>query len=74
MSSPAVETTAKHPATTRRERRQERRERRLVAAVAVAVLAALLTVAAMVVDHQHRQSPVSGPPGTIDVFVAAPAA
>jgi hypothetical protein len=73
MSSPAVETTAKHPAATRRERRQERRERRLVAAVAVALLIALLTAAAMVVDHQHRQSPVSGPPGTIVFSVASPA-
>jgi hypothetical protein len=71
MSSPAVETTAKHPAATRRELRQERRERRLVATVAVAVLAALLTVAALVIDHQHHRSPVTGPPGTIELPVAA---
>jgi hypothetical protein len=42
--------------------------------LAVVLLLALLTAAAMVVGHQHHLAPVSGPPGTIDVFRAALAA
>jgi len=74
MSSPAVETTGTYPLATRRELRRLRRERRLLVAVAVVVLVALLTVAALLVDRQHHASPVSGPPGAIDVSVAARAA
>ncbi len=74
MSSPAVETTGTFPLATRRELRRQQRERRLLVVVAVAVLVALLTVAALVVDGQHHASPVSGPPGTIDLSVAARAA
>jgi len=74
MSSPAVETTGPCPLATRRELRRQRRERRWLAAAALALLLALLTVAALAVDRQHHSSPVSGPPGTIDVYVAARAA
>lgn len=71
MSSPAVETTGMHPLATRRELRRQRRERRVLAVVAVALLLALLAVAAVLVNGQRRESPVSGAPGTVGVFVAA---
>ena len=72
MSSPAVETTGTHPLATRRDLRRQRRERWLLAVVAVTVLLlALLAVAAFAVGRQHHLSPVSGPPGTIALYVAA---
>jgi hypothetical protein len=72
MSSPAVETTGTYPLATRRELRRQRRERKLLAVLAVILLVALLTAAAVVVGRQHHPSPVSGPPGVIDVFGATP--
>ncbi|HXQ75222.1 MAG TPA: hypothetical protein VN791_01905 [Acidimicrobiales bacterium] len=71
MNSPAVETTGTHPLATRRELRRLRRERLLLMVLALVLLLALLTAAAVVVGHQHRLAPVSGPPGTIGVSVAA---
>jgi hypothetical protein len=71
MSSPAVETTGTHPSATRRELRRQQRERRVVVAVAAALLLALLVLAALVVGAHHGRSPVSGPPGTLVVPVAA---
>jgi hypothetical protein len=71
MSSPAAETTGTHPLATRRDLRRQRRERWLLAMVVMAVLLALLAVAVFAVGRQHHLSPVSGPPGTIALSVAA---
>ncbi len=74
MNGPAIETTGTNPLATRRELRRLRRERLLLMVLAVVLLLALLTAAAVVVARQHHLAPVSGPPGTIDVYVAARAA
>jgi hypothetical protein len=71
MSSPAVETTGMHPSATRRELCRQRRERRLLAAVAAAALLALLMAAALIVGRAHHESPVSGSPGAMKLYVAA---
>jgi hypothetical protein len=73
MSSPAAETTGTHPLAARRDLRRQRRERWLLALAVIVLLLALLAVAAFAVGRQHHLSPVSGPPGTIALSVAAPA-